>query len=235
MNKFKHKKNISIKKIIIIIIASIILITNLLLNTIAKTATNNITYIGKTIINNINTNVLNNNIKPELFKKYQINDLIIINYNNEEITNVNYNIENAYQVLLDIKKGVISNINNNMDNLYNYKYLINNNNVIIEMPFYNNTNNVFLTNLGPKIKIQLSLIRLIDGNISTKITTYGINSLLVEIYINISITSSIVIPNLKTEELINNYSILLSSKVVQGKIPSIYNNNFEQKSEKIIT
>jgi sporulation protein YunB len=205
-----------------------------MINTIGKKASNKLLYIGKIIINNVNTNTVNNNIKIDLLKKYQIEDLININYINNEVTDIDFKLEKAYEILIDIKKEIINNISKQMNNLYNYKYEINNNTIIIEMPFYNYTNNVLLANLGPKVFVQISLVELVDGNIKTKVTTYGINSLLIELYVNITITNSILIPSINNE-IKNQYEILISSKVIQGKIPSFYNGILEQSSEKLIT
>ena len=234
MNKVKLKKNkLVLKNIFIIIIILIFIITSIFLNTIGNKATKNMIIISRNLINSISTNTVNNNIKIDILDKYSMNDLITVNYKNNKINSIDYNLENAYKILIEIKKAIINNINNNMENIYNYKYFINNNTIILEMPFYSYTNNLLIANLGPKISAQLSMIRTIDGSIKTNVKTYGINSLLIELYLNISITSSIVVPNTKEQESTNSYDILISSKVIQGEIPSIYNGLYEQISEKI--
>ena len=235
MDRIKLRKKIKIKNSIISIIISIIIITIILINTIGKSSTENMIFISKNIINTINTNTVNNNIKMDILKKYDINDLITINYEDKKINNIDYNLESAYEILISIKREIIDNIKSNIANIYNYNYQISNNNIIIEMPFYNYTNNLLISNLGPKITTKLAMIRLIDGSVKTKITTYGINSLLVELYINFSITSTIVIPSIKEQDTIDSYDILISSKVIQGEIPSIYNGVLEDYSKTITT
>ncbi len=230
-----RKKYINIKNSIIIIALIIIFITSILLSTIGKKASNNMLYISRNIINTICTNTVNNNIKLDLLKNYNINDLIKVSYLDNKISNIDYNLESAYEVLIQIKSNIINNIGNNMQNIYNYDYIVQNNNVIIEMPFYNYTNNLLLANLGPKIKVKLSMVRLVDGSIKTKVKTYGINSLLVELYINFTVTSTIVIPNEKETNNVQKYDVLISSKVIQGEIPSIYNGLLEKSSDIIST
>lgn len=202
-----------------------------MLTIIGKKASNNIFYISRNLANTITTNTVNNYIRMDLFKKYNINDLIIINYQDQKIVNVDYNLENAYEILIEIKKNIMQNIGNSLNEYYNYEYSINNNKVIIEMPFYNYTDNVLIANLGPKIKIGMSLVRIINGSVKTKIKTYGINSLLVELYINFTITNTIVVPFEKESNTSNSYDVLISSKVIQGEIPSIYNGLLEQESK----
>lgn len=233
MKRFKFKKKLIVKNYIFLIIIVIIIVTSILINTIIKSMSNNLLYVSKVIINNVNTNVVNNNIKVEILKKYQMNDLIITKFNDNEISYIDYNLENAYKILIDIKKAVIENTSKNMNYLYNYNYNVNENSLILDMPFYNYTNNLLLSNLGPKIRVKIGLAKLVDGSVKTKVTTYGINSLLVELYININITSSILIPSIPEESFVNNYDILITSKVIQGQIPSYYNGFFEQNSKKI--
>ena len=234
MKRLKLIKNkYNIKNYLLLIIMIVIFLTSLLLNTIGKEASNNLVNISRTLINTISTNTVNNNIKIDLLKKYNMNDLVMIKYSNNKISDIDYNLENAYEILISIKKGIIDNIGINMPNLYNYKYTINNNEIIVEMPFYNYTNNIFLANLGPKVMVKLSMIQLIDGSIKTKVKTYGINSLLIELYVNFKVTSKIIVPNTKEEDVTNDYDVLISSKVIQGEIPSIYNGIFEKESMQI--
>lgn len=236
MKRFKIRKcSYNLKNVLIIIIVTIFLMTLLLINTIGKKVSNNMLNISHTIVNYIETNSVNNNIKLDLLKEYKMDDLIIINYQENKVSTIDYNLENAYAILIQIKKGIIDNISNNMADIYNYNYKINKNNIIIEMPFYNYTDNLLLASLGPKVEAKLSIIELVDGSIKTKIKNYGINSLLVELYINFTISTNIVVPNKKEENCLNTYDILISSKVVQGEIPSIYNGLLEQSSEIINT
>ena len=233
MKLFNYKRRVNINKYkYLLVVLLIIIITIIFLKTTLRKASNNMLSISKSIINTINTNGVNNNIKIDILKKYNMNNLIEVVYKDNKINDINFDLEKAYELLIDIKKGIINSISQNMDNIYNYKYVIRNNIILIEMPFYNYTNNILLANLGPKIECQLSIIKLIDCNIRTIVKTYGINSLLIELYINFNITNSIVVPNYN-EDYINNYEILISSKVIQGEIPSIYNGVYEQSSNNI--
>jgi sporulation protein YunB len=233
MNKIRLRKNTNrVKNVLMITIILVVMMTILLLNTIGSLASNNLLNICRNIINTINTNTVNNNIKIDLLKQYNINDLITVNYDSDrKISSVDYNLDKAYEILIAIKKEIISSISQNLDNIYNYDYEVRNNVVMLKMPFYNYTNNPLIANLGPKIWVSLSMIQLIDGSVKTKIKTYGINSLLIELYINFTITSTIVVPQEKENDNVNSYEILISSKVIQGEIPSLYNGLLETNSE----
>ena len=233
MKRFIVKDKIKYKNVLIIIGVLICMNTSILINTIGKKSTSNIIYTSKSIINTLNTNVVNNNIKSEIFKKYKIDDLIDISYRDNKINDVNYNLERAYDVLIEVKNNIINSISNDMNKYYNYKFEISNNNIVVEIPFYNYTNNIFLVNLGPKVIVNLSMVRLIDGSVKTRVKTYGINSLLIELYLDFTITSDIVIPYSKEGRVENNYEVLLSSKVVEGEVPSMYNGVYESRSSLI--
>ena len=117
---------------------------------------------------------------------------------------------------------------------YSYNVRLYSNFMILEMPFYNYSSNLLLANLGPKISAKINYIRYVNGSVKTKIKTYGINSLQVELYLNIEVSSEIVVPFIK-EENITSMDILVASKIVQGEIPSIYNGLYESESKIVKT
>ena len=202
--RFKVRKKYNYKNIYFIILVLIIITTFLLLKTIGKKASSNIIKVSSKMVNDIIIDNVNSNIKTETLSKYNINDLITINYNNNnEISDIDYNLEKTYNLFVEIKKNIIESFKNDNINRYNYDYYFKDNYLIIEVPFYNYTGNVFLINISPKIKSQINLIKTISGSVSTKVSTYGINTLKVDLYINIDVVSNIVVP-FKTEEIKNN-------------------------------
>ena len=228
--RFKVRKKYNYKNIYFIILVLIIITTFLLLKTIGKKASSNIIKVSSKMVNDIIVDNVNSNIKTEILSKYNINDLITINYNNNEISNIDYNLEKTYNLFVEIKKNIIESFKNDNINRYNYDYYFRDNYLIIEVPFYNYTGNVFLINISPKIKSQINLIKTISGSVSTKVSTYGINTLKVDLYINVDVTSSIVVP-FKTEEIKNNSEVLIASKIINGKIPTYYGSNYKNNSE----
>ena len=57
---------------------------------------------------------------------------------------------------------------------------------------------------------------------------------MVELYLNIEIFSDIVVPFINKEN-ITSMDILISSKIIQGEIPSIYNGLYESESKIVKT
>lgn len=210
------------------------MITSVLLDTVGKKVSNQMVDISKIIIKDVIINTVNSNIRSDTLKKYNINDLIEINYRDKKVSDVDYNLENTYDVLIDIKSSVMRMIPLYDFSSYSYNVRLYSNFMILEMPFYNYSSNLLLANLGPKISAKINYIRYVNGSVKTKIKTYGINSLQVELYLNIEVSSEIVVPFIK-EENITSMDILVASKIVQGEIPSIYNGLYESESKIVKT
>ena len=232
MRMVKFKKNHN--NLILIFILTIVMITSVLLDTVGKKVSNQMVDISKIIIKDVIINTVNSNIRSDTLKKYNINDLIEINYRDKKVSDVDYNLENTYDVLIDIKSSVMRMIPLYDFSSYSYNVRLYSNFMILEMPFYNYSSNLLLANLGPKISAKINYIRYVNGSVKTKIKTYGINSLQVELYLNIEICSDIVVPFINKEN-ITSMDILISSKIIQGEIPSIYNGLYESESKIVKT
>lgn len=232
MKRFKGKnKFITNKNLIIIVLCLIFLNTFFLIKSIGVKITDNMYGICQKVISDVMTNIVNANIKGEVFHKYNINDLITINKNENKVESVDYNLENAYNLLIEIKKSIMKNVAETKDLGY-FDARFDNSKIYLKLPFYNYTNNLLLANVGPKIESRIAILQSISGNMKTKVKTYGINSLQIELYINFTIESSVVIP-FKEKGLVNSYDVLVASKVIQGEIPSFYNGLLEKNSDLI--
>lgn len=227
--KLKLRKNTHNKLLYIVLL--IVIITSILLSTIAKKSSNNIIDVSNTLINDLIIDIVNSSIKNDILKNHNINNLITLKYNkNQEIESIDYNLETSYDILLEIKNNILSTISNSNEYKYYYKYYINNNNIILEVPFYNYTSNIFLINLGPTIKSRIIFLKTIDSSINTVVNNYGINTIKLDIYANFKVISNIVVP-FNNKEINNSFKILLTSKVINGKIPTYYGNNFKSESD----
>lgn len=93
--------------------------------------------------------------------------------------------------------------------------------IILKMPMGVVTNNSLLSNLGPKIPIRLHYIGDVTGNITTKITQYGINNAMVEVGIHLEIIAQIILPFTTSRKTIE-CNIPLTIKMIQGVVPNYY-------------
>jgi len=101
--------------------------------------------------------------------------------------------------------------------------------ILKEVPIGLITKNPLFSNLGPKIPIRIHYIGDVLGNITTNITSYGINNALVQIGIHLEITAQILLPYLTKEKVIQ-FDIPLSIKMIQGKIPTYYSGGITKDS-----
>ena len=96
-----------------------------------------------------------------------------------------------------------------------------NNTIIFKMPLFAPTNNVFFANKGPKIPIKYMSNGNIITNIRTEVKNYGLNNALITAYLDINIECTIILPiTIKKIEI--NQTIVLGTRIIQGKIPNYY-------------
>ena len=89
---------------------------------------------------------------------------------------------------------------------------------------------MFLNNLGPKIPVKVSVVGNVLTNIKTKMTNYGINNVLAEVYVTLDITEQVIVP-MTYDKLKTNYEILISTFFINGKVPSFYGSTYETSSK----
>ena len=122
--------------------------------------------------------------------------------------------------LRKLEKGEIDDISFiNSDN-YDVKNL--KNGVISEVPMGIITNNVLLSNLGPKIPVKINLI----GNV--------VSSALIEIYANVEITEEVIIP-FQTERIKITNNIPVAIKIINGSVPDYYSDGKLNSSSNILS
>ena len=66
-------------------------------------------------------------------------------------------------------------------------------------------------------------------NVKTRITDYGINNALLEIYLQVTIYYEIILPVTAHKETLE-YELLIDAGLIQGKVPNWYANSFETQS-----
>ncbi len=139
----------------------------------------------------VNRKVINNS---------SINGILNITKNNEgEILTVNYDIEKSYKLLWNIssilKKGIEDLENGTIDVDSSDKYLTSGpHGLIISIPLFLNSPNMFINNLGPKIPAQVNFNETLLTNIKIKVTNYGLNNALLEVYISVEMQKLIITP-----------------------------------------
>ena len=186
-------------------------------------------------IEKLTYNIFNDYSLLEKFDQQLYDNLYTVYKNkNDEIINVNYNIKTAYQMLQILAQNIKNDFNaieNGTLNLDYYDEELSNgtNGFILSMPIGVASNNIYITNLGPKIPVKIKFIGTLLTNLKTRVQNYGINNALIEINMDISLQHEIITPvTFQTKDL--KYEILLSAQIINGTVPSLYGGVYETKS-----
>lgn len=219
--KFKKNHKVHFYNIIILLIIIILIITFIMLNKFSSIVTPKIESIAKQKANEVVYDVITNNVNRYVLDDSELLETIIIVTKNkdEEILTVDFNLENAYLLIRNITKSIDDNIklNNEDDGIY------------FEVPTGYFLNSSFFSNMGPRIPLKINFTGTILSNLKTKITNYGMNNALVELYANIVIVEQIITP-VNNELIKTDYDVLLASKLINGRVPTFYGNAIEKES-----
>lgn len=164
-------------------------------------------------------------VKDEIYKKViksnnfitneEVNDILYIDKNkSNEIVYLDYDMDKTYKLL-----------NKYIDSLKKD----NSKSKILTVPFFIASDNIIISSLGPKVKFKYEIIDNVKGKIKTKVTDFGVNNALVEMYFELEIGYLVVIPMNKKESVLKT-EILISSKVINGKVPTFYGKNIFKES-----
>ena len=220
--RLKKKRNTNY----IVVILIVVIFTRIMLKDIGDKLSYHIENI---VIKNVNKSVYNSVFvifgREELGSEELLN-VINLNKNNDgEVISIDYKLDIAYDVLADCMNSLYDEITMlDMDSLY--KSGVNN---IYYLPMGLIYNNVLLDNLGFKIPCKINFISDIDMGFKTKVKNYGVNNLLVELYMVIDIKSFIMSPS-TYKEFGETYEIIVASKIVMGRIPMYFGDSIEKSS-----
>lgn len=226
MKKFKSRKKVNFLWIYIILILfeviwSINSLGMLISPKLINIVKNNIVYYDNLLVEEyLDTQELRSNL---------IDDLISLDKNkNEEIMNININTAKSYELMSSIVKELKSKSNNygDVDSYAKNKR----GQMVLRYPIGLASSNILLNNLGYRIPLKLVLNSNVLTGIKTKVTNYGLNNALIEVYLKVSFVSNVIYFSL--DEAVNSdYEILLASRMIMGRVPDMFNGYLEKNLE----
>lgn len=151
-----------------------------------------------------------------------------------EIINISYNLKNAYTIVNTLASRLKSDYQSiesgdKKIEYYDEELSDMNDGLILSIPVGVASDKIFLTNLGPRIPIKVKFIGTLLTNLKTRVQNYGINNVLIEVYVDVSISHEITTPvTFQNKEM--NYEILIGAQVISGEVPSYYGGLYETKS-----
>jgi len=161
------------------------------------------------------------------FSDEELNSIFKIQKNDKnEILAVDYNMKQTYtiaQALTNKLKEEIKNLEMGKTNIDYYDKMISSedNSFILMLPLGLASHHTYINNLGPKIPVKVSFIESIFTNINTRVTNYGLNNALLEVYLEVEIQYEMIIPN-STERNKIRFDTLIAAKVINGRVPEYF-------------
>lgn len=229
MPRFYFKKKIKCKYKILIIIFLILITGSIILKYINNKVMPILMEYASIESVKLTSIILNNATKDNI-ENIDINNLFIITKEENNIKTIDFNSVEVNKLLTSITTYIQKSFNyieNGDINLLNIPLLYNYNKdklkkgIIYEIPIGVILNNSFLSNIGPKIPVRLNLYGEVISKVNTKITNYGINNALIEIFVDINIDTKVILPF--TYKIKNvDVSIPIAIKLIEGNVPNYY-------------
>ena len=170
-------------------------------------------------------------LNEEFIKGLDLDNLFIIEKNAfDEIELIDFNITKLNMILGIVSDEVVEKFKefNNGDS-FDYYYSSNlikkyDSGIMLSVPIGVVVGNPLFTNIGPRIPIKLKFSGQVEADIVTSVKQYGINSVLLEMNIEIMVREKIAFP--LTSEYIDVYlSLPLVIELISGKVPENYLNS----------
>lgn len=189
--------------------------------------------------------IVNQSMSKETLQEMNIDNLYVIHKNDSGIiTSIDLNSGVVNQILGEITRKVSKDFklmeSGKVEQLTYYQDIFSDTiskkalskGVIFYIPTGIVFQNVFFSNLGPKVPVRFHLTGDIGSNLKTKITNYGINNALLEIDIHLEITQMLILPfSSKPLKIEANYP--LAVKMVEGTVPESYFNGMNNNSPSV--
>ena len=229
----KYKQN-TIKFMIIVFFCELI-ISTIIFNTYGNSIANNTELLIDQKLDKIIYQFFSDLITNDIIKKENIKDILLITKNNnDEILMVNYDLEKSYKILTNISKVLKEGINDlekgKVNLQFDDEYVSGGKNgLVLNIPMFINSRNIFINNIGPKIPVLVNFNETLLTNLKTKVTNYGFNNALLEIYVTVELQKLIITPIKKYDDKFY-YEILISALVINGSVPKFYGKNYESAS-----
>lgn len=227
LRKFKTCRKLKVKNKLVLYIVFIFLFTTLIVNYIGYKLTPLVENIVEKNVNKSIHGYLYNMFSVDVLSNEEMMNIVNINMNsNGEVVAVDYRFDLAYKYLSDEMTKVFNearNVNVKME-YYNYDKDI----FFVPLGIINK-GNILITDFGFKIPCKVTYFTDMRMFFKTKVSAYGVNNLLVELYLAVNVENTLLSPS-SFYEFGNYYEIIVASKVVVGKIPLYYGNSIEKSS-----
>ena len=181
----------------------------------------------------LTTNIIENSVHQFLVEK-GYKDFIIYNYDDSfKKERIAYDTEKINKMRFELTEK-ISNVITNIDNgVIDSKYIPERikkgrfhnikKGILCDISFSSLRNSTLFANIGPSIPIKLVFLGQVSTEIQTDIKDYGINNMMVSLYLVILVKEQISMPISSMKKNVS-VKVPISIDIVRGDIPSYYGN-----------
>lgn len=191
--------------------------------------------IAETKTRQVAAQAINDAISKKIADGIDVENLIIVHGNDsEKVPSYSFNSQVYNRLISEATERVQTYLDyveaGDLDKLETFKNDIdidyegteNQQGIVYSIPLGMATNNVLLSNFGPRIPVRFEMIGDVVSNIDTKVKETGINNTYLEVYINIKVEMNVIIPfSTKNTEVSN--SVKIGDLFIQGDVPYYYN------------
>lgn len=175
---------------------------------------------------------LNNGVRKYM-ANYDMGDILqIVRKENGNISLVRYDTKKLNQFTIELTslltkdldllvKGNFEELDLDIGRISSNSYLKVDEGILFMISLGSATGNSLLANIGPKIPLNLSVIGNVQTDVHSKVTNYGLNNAMIEIFVDVQMQMVIQMPFLSKKVKIKK-SIPLTMEMVQGEIPNYY-------------
>ena len=227
-NKVNNKKNMLVFTLILIF-----LVTYCVFDFVGNILGNKLMNYAKVEVERIARYVVNYSVTSKNIQELEMDKLFVITKNkNDEIQSIDFDPVVVNTVLNSITDTVMKHFkaieSGDLETIdLSNSFLINTGvdklkqGIIVEIPMGIVTGNTLLANLGPKLPVKLSIAGDIESEIETSAEYYGINSVLLTVYVNMNVSQQIYMP-IAVDRVVISQKIPIAIKLIQGVVPNCY-------------
>ena len=185
-------------------------------------------------VNRITSIIVNNSVRKYLADNDNL-DIVDIVRNKERIEVIRYNTTSVNRISMDISNSIEQDINYmilgefdkidfSLSKITDSYYDKIDDGLVLRISIGNIMGNSLLANVGPRIPLKIEMVSNVNVEIKNKITEYGMNNALMEVFIEISVNPVIVMPFMSNEISVVN-TVPLVTEIIHGEIPDSYFGN----------
>ena len=160
--------------------------------------------------------------------------MVIEKNNQDEILYVDFDLEQAYLVLDQVSNILTNSFDELNSGNVSVAYLDEElshelGSMVLSIPVGNSFQNMYFYNFGPKVPVRINFVGSVLTNLKTKVTDYGLNNALVELFVYIEFKTQIMSP-FDIEEVTLKYDAVIASMMIEGEVPNFYGGTIERES-----